>query len=277
MKELYQALMAARKELTGGIYKGAKNSAQNYSYLGHEKVLEVTRPVLLDHGLLLLEVSVVPTGATEGDKRYPTWEGKFALIHAESGQAMELKFSATTVGNDKAAYVASTALERTALLRILAIAGSSDKDTQPFVEDPESDHSGTDATVREQAPSSKPGISGARQEFGQLYGDVRVALEKLEACRSLSDVVGWFAVLDDWEPPKLVYDECMGHGLTKAFQMCQSPADLEAWFRRLEAWRVDPQDKSVVGKSFAATAKRLGVNYSDIVAKVRGTQTGARS
>lgn len=266
MKELYQALLAARRELTGGIYKGATNSAQKYNYLGHEKVLEVTRPVLLAHGLLLVEISVKLSGATEGEKRYPTWEGTFALIHAETGQTMDLIFSATTVGNDKAAYVASTALERTALLRILAIAGSSDKDTQPFVEDPESDHSGTDAAVLEQG-SSAP----------YPDNDLRVAAGKLTSCRSLSDVAGWFKILDEWDIPKPPKNELTALGLRHAFELCQTWADLETWFRRLEAWRVDPQEKSGVGKSFAAAAKKIGVNYADVVAKVRGTQTGARS
>lgn len=187
---LYDALLAARLELTGKIYKKGSNSAQKYSYIGHEGVIEVIRPVMLRHGLLLIEKSVTYVGVTGGEKAHGLWKGVFTLLHVPTGETLEAEYAATTVGNDKAAYVASTALDRTAALRLMQLAGSSDKESQqPFVEDPESDNSGTDETLRDQEKDN-----AVRREAIENF--VKQATESLSFCKDEASLTDWFATLD---------------------------------------------------------------------------------
>ena len=192
---LYEAIMKARQALRGKIYKSGSNSAQKYNYVGHEQVLELTRELMLDNGLLLFQDKteyVCDTPSHDGTKRITVWRGHFTLMHLPTGECRSFTYEGTTVPNDKQAYVASTSIERTVLLRLFLLAGSGDKEARetPFVEDPESDHSGTDATVK-----------ASNDTF------LLEATRALDKCVTQGELEEWFISYDGWNPPKEVKDK----------------------------------------------------------------------
>lgn len=125
--KLVAALAAARKHIPHGtVHKGGQNSHQNYKFAGHEQVVKVAREALYLNGLTLTQVRVEYKSEIA---KAQLWEGTFLLEH-ESGGERTLVYQATTQPNDKSAFVASTALDRTALLRVLQLAGSADEDPE---------------------------------------------------------------------------------------------------------------------------------------------------
>lgn len=204
---LYAALMRCRNALKGKVYKGGTNSAQKYNYVGHEQVIEVTRDVLSENELLLIQTKteyMQRVSSHDESKGLHIWRGYFTLLHVPTGETLELSFEGTTVPNDKSAYVASTAIERTALLRLFLLAGSGDRDAKesPYVEDPESDHSGTDATLA--APKAAQPASAAVSQGEVVSEELTEALGKLAQCRSLAAIQAWFLVFDSWQAPAVV-------------------------------------------------------------------------
>ncbi len=127
---LNAALIAARKAVRARVFKGNYNSHQQYKYVSHEDVLQHCRDALLDSGLVLEQRSCAYDG--EQAVRQSSvwrWSGVFALVH-ESGEERLYSFSATTQPNDKAAYVASTSLDKVAHMRVLQLAGTSDENAE---------------------------------------------------------------------------------------------------------------------------------------------------
>jgi hypothetical protein len=129
---LMGALLAARKSVQARVHKAGKNEAQKYTYVGHEHVLTGgARDALLENGLVLLLESYEFLGAnvTRGESQVWRWRGIFLLLHT-SGERLGLSYEATTVPNDKAGFVASTALDRTAHMRVLELAGSDEENPE---------------------------------------------------------------------------------------------------------------------------------------------------
>jgi hypothetical protein len=132
---LAAALIAARKRCTTTVHKAGRNETQRYTYVGHEHVLTGgARDALLENGLVLLLESYEMVGADSyktqgGDKQCWRWRGRFLLVHT-SGEQLALSYEATTVPNDKAGFVASTALDRTAHMRVLELAGSDEENPE---------------------------------------------------------------------------------------------------------------------------------------------------
>jgi hypothetical protein len=149
------ALILARKDLRGSLHKDAYNQHQKYHYLGHETVNEHVRPILLRHGLLLEERRVTFKESVEGKSPVLVWEGEFTLSHV-SGEVRDYKFSATTMVTDKAAFVASTALDRTAQLRVMALSGSAE-------EDPENDYHDRRDREEQQRPLDRTATGQTQQ------------------------------------------------------------------------------------------------------------------
>lgn len=137
MSELTKALVRARKRLGGTVFKGGANAHHKYSYVGHEHVITCgARDALLAEGLVLEQRTVKYLCEVPAGKSGPAllWEGVHALVH-ESGEERLYTFSATTQLSDKSAFIASTGLDRTAILRILLLAGSSEEDPDHSVHD----------------------------------------------------------------------------------------------------------------------------------------------
>jgi hypothetical protein len=177
MGELVAALVKARAQLKGTVFKAGRNDAQRFAYVGHEHVLvSGAREALLSCGLVLVQTGVEYAGesvykTSKGEATCWRWRGSFVLAHT-SGAQMILSFEATTQANDKAGYVASTALDRTAHLRVLELAGSSE-------EDPEHD----------------PGAQQQPQVSGDLFGDMLADLEQRSAPEALTQWARDLAVL----------------------------------------------------------------------------------
>lgn len=167
MSELAKALKAAREACPTTVYKGGYNQAQRYQYVGHEQVLTSgARKVLLDNGLVLTQTRVEFLGQLEYETRNGKqlcwrWRGDFELQHV-SGEVKGYSFEATTGPNDKAAFVASTALDRTAHMRLLEIAGTND-------ENPEHDsHDEPKEAPKDTRPLAQPQASGSRDTGGRV-------------------------------------------------------------------------------------------------------------
>jgi len=222
MKQVITALLAARREIKAVVFKSGENSAQKYKYVGHEQVLTSgARDVLLKHGLVLVQKSV----EYEGESLYTTrsgsnsawrWQGTFMLAH-ESGEVLDnLKYSATTGPNDKAAFVASTALDRTAHMRILELAGTN--------EDPEHDEHEQEAVPRQFAPfrqgATIPGPGGTST----------VLLAQLDSATSYEQMLSW---------------------TEKALNVFGAPANTPEW----KAFGVRCKALSLDGKELVAKAK----------------------
>lgn len=149
MKELITALIAARQAVHLKVKKAGWNKAQSYSFVGHEHVLDHVRATMLANGLILEQIAVEFLGVEayktrSGDNQAWRWRGTHKLVHV-SGEERVYVFEATTGPNDKAAFVASTALDRTAILRIMQLAGSDE-------ENPEHDSNEQDAKPAKAAP-----------------------------------------------------------------------------------------------------------------------------
>lgn len=135
MKELIAALVEARKTCKPTIHKEGRNLEQNYSFVGHEHVLlGGARDALLANGLILEEVKTEFIGPADAVSKNGTrmiwrWRGYFKLAHV-SGDERSYEYEATTIPNDKAAFVASTALDRIAHLRLLELAGSNEENPE---------------------------------------------------------------------------------------------------------------------------------------------------
>jgi hypothetical protein len=193
MSELAKALVAARKELKGTVFKSGINQHQRYAYVGHEAVITGgARDALNNHGLALVQVSVEHVGEVPGGKtKCMLWRGAYELLH-ESGEKMSFSFVATTQENDKSAFVASTSLDRTAHLRVLALAGSSEEDPEHDSHDraAQQQQRTPQAPAPQQAPAQQQPANGATKKetlcerIGrELYEETRTAaqLAKLRA------------------------------------------------------------------------------------------------
>lgn len=149
---LNRALVSARMAIGATVSKDGYNKDQKYRFVGHEQVLvSGARAVLLAHGLVLEQRSVTYAGeliaeTRSGKRSVWRWTGGYALVHV-SGEERSYSYEATTQPNDKAAFVASTALDRVAHMRVLALASSDE-------ENPEADVHDQDGVVqqRQQAP-----------------------------------------------------------------------------------------------------------------------------
>lgn len=154
MSALTKALILARLELKHGtVFKGAQNSHQKYAYVSHEGVVTCgARDALLKHGLVLEQRSMEYVGPIE---KAQLWRGTHALVHDESGEERIYTFCATTQANDKAAMVASTTLDKTAILRVLQLAGSAEDDAEHDAHDRRTPEPPKPAQAPAQAPQNK--------------------------------------------------------------------------------------------------------------------------
>jgi len=163
MSELTKALIKARMACKATLHKEGRNQAQNYAYVGHEHVLTSgAREALLVNGLALVERHVSFAGVLEyatrnGNQVCWRWRGVFDLVHM-SGESKEFEFEATTAANDKAAYVASTALDRTAHLRVCCLAGSAEEDPEHDTHDRYAAAASRPAAVSRAVEAAKPRV-----------------------------------------------------------------------------------------------------------------------
>lgn len=187
MTQLLSALLAARQSVHATVFKAGKNKVQDYDFVGHEHVLTSgVREALLNNGLLLEEREVSFLGAEvyktkSGENTCWRWRGRFTLSHT-SGAERDYTFEATTGPNDKAGFVASTALDRTALMRIMQLAGSK-------TENPEHDSN-------EQGYDLRTGEAQAQQRQPTPAEEVAMLVDiDLPKCANKGSLVVWAKLL----------------------------------------------------------------------------------
>lgn len=132
---LRSALAAAQAEVKGLVYKAGANSEQRYRFVGHEDVIGHVREAMVKYGVV-----VVPTGLRfVQELKWPTaakervawlWEQSFEILHAQSDERACATVQVTTMPNDKASFVASTAADRTLLMRLMRLAGTSEENPE---------------------------------------------------------------------------------------------------------------------------------------------------
>lgn len=171
MAEIVKALIAARSSCSATVHKAGNNQAQGYKFVGHEHVLTAgARKALLENGLLLEQVKVeflgeVPYQTRNGEQKMLRWRGLHKLVHV-SGEERGYEFEATTAANDKAAYVASTALDRVAHLRLLELAGSAEENPEHDSHEPKPRQERKERAERQQATKASPkGAAPALDEY----------------------------------------------------------------------------------------------------------------
>jgi hypothetical protein len=131
------ALADAQARVKGLVYKAGANQAQRYSYVGHEDVIEHVRTVMIACGIIIVPtllrfVQELSYRTKSGDNTAWLWEQTFQISHAYSDDTQTATVQVTTTTNDKASFIASTAADRTLLMRLMRLAGTS-------VENPEDD------------------------------------------------------------------------------------------------------------------------------------------
>ncbi len=255
---LNEALIAARKQMHGTVYKDGYNKQQNYNFVGHEQVLmSGARDALLAHGLVLEQRSVEYAGelVAESDRGRRTiwhWTGTYALVHV-SGEERPYRFAATTQPNDKGAFVASTALDRTAYLRVLSLTGSKD-------ENPEANWHDDNREASRRAETYPP-----RQP------------QPAQQRRAPSNVVQLPARQPEPAPEWQGWLEAYGVKMRQR----RTPDELVGWWVELVTTLPDGVDKGFVAaawRMFQGYVKQLGHNFDrmrpEIDARVREAKKG---
>ena len=242
---LCRALIRARKQCRPTVHKGGHNRDQNYSYVGHEQVLvSGARQALLDNDLTLEQRAVEYIGELAYQTRSGTrpvwrWRGTYDLVHV-SGEVRTYAFEATTQANDKAAFVASTSLDRVAHLRLLALAGSDE-------ENPEHDSHDRHAQREQVAVAVPPSPA-------QTLREATVAQPAPEPPRAP-------------EAPRERLDAALEMFLPK-LRAQKTPAQLEAWLTELvttgrkAGW--SPTQRRVLWETFAAHARDVKADPDSI-------------
>lgn len=229
---LTKALVSARKAVTGTVKKDGRfegGRGGSYSYVGHEQVVQHARQALLDNGLSLTQVGVEFLGSVswpKADGREQTvlrWRGLFELSH-ESGASRQSFFDCLTLGSDKAGFVASTALDRTALLRTLQLAGTDE-------DDPE--HNSNNPPAQQQAPAENKAnaarddakLAAAQRE--QYARQLREAIDVLASLEAPAELMDWGVALLEHEADKDAKLTAWGAWGKRSKELGLDPADLK--------------------------------------------------
>lgn len=248
--QLSQALIAARKDVHGTVFKAGRNDAQKFTYVGHEHVIEHVRAALLKHGLDYLQTSCVRVGeskhqASRGEMTMLHWEARARITHAESGETLEIgPIEGTTQTGDKVAYVASTSLDRTILLRLFNLAGSREENVE------DNSHPDINAqapqgngNAQAQAPQKRPSqpsrakerFKGLMDPLGRDFG-VDWKLAYAHASKALKLTCGLTECTDEQLNAVCDYLEQLGAALTAAGKLgddyeLSRAADVADWKR----------------------------------------------
>lgn len=240
-----RALIAARKAVKGTLYKaGAKTEGQGgtYKYVGHEHVVEHVRDAMLNNNLVLLQ-TVLHYESSEATKQSSVyrWRAEFSLMHV-AGASLSFSFQGLTAMSDKASFIASTALDRTALLRIMGVAGTSD-------EDPE--HNSNNREVSQQTSQARV------QQMAAKRDDKQAALQQRKGV--ITDMISQLPKLDKYDG--LV--EWAAYLVAGSKELCgmRRAEKLPAWNAyglRCEALGIDPSDTVNDYQSLAAQLRERG-------------------
>ncbi len=136
LPELRSAIVRAQQKCTGLLQQTLKNKEQGYTYTGHHEVIAHVRDAMIGEGLSVEQVTcdleeVISYQASKGRTEVWKWRVVCLITHT-SGAAMVRIVRALTQPNNKASFVASTAADRTLLMRLMRLGGT--KEENPEVE-----------------------------------------------------------------------------------------------------------------------------------------------
>lgn len=197
---LVRAIVAARKAVKGTLFKaGAKTEGGggNYRYIGHEHVVEHVRDAMLAQGLLCVQTGLSFMGA-ENTKSGACWRwsASHALTHVDGG-SMILNTEGMTAQTDKAAFIASTACDRTCLQRLMGIAGTSDEDPEHNSNNREDKPQATSQQrVQEMADKRQHRQTGTSDRQALIAKHI-AALPSMVDKQGLVEWAGWLVAGDD--------------------------------------------------------------------------------
>jgi hypothetical protein len=162
-ERINKALIAAQKEM-GKLSKDAENPFFKSKYASLENVLDLVKPVYLNHGIAIMQGS-----GSDGPNEINVIT---RLVH-ESGQWVETDFPIPLSKQDpQAAGSASSYGRRYALKAIASLAEEDDDAQSSSIEDPRQDR--TDASL-------KPITAGQLKEVNDLFEALRAEQNAIEA------------------------------------------------------------------------------------------------
>jgi hypothetical protein len=163
--KIYKALIAAQKEM-GKLSKDAENPFFKSKYASLENVLDLVKPVYLNHGIAIMQ-----GGGFRLDR--PEFLNVMTRLIHESGQWIETDFPIPLSKQDpQAAGSASSYGRRYGLKAIASLAEADDDAQSSSIEDPRQDR--TDASL-------KPITAGQLKEVNDLFEALRAEQDAIEA------------------------------------------------------------------------------------------------
>jgi hypothetical protein len=153
-KNLYQRLLDITSEI-GKIEKTGKNSQQGYAFIEQAKVVAELRPQLAKHGVMILPETVERTVSQVTNSKGTSFtqvlvKSRYTVVNADNPEeriALDWDAGEALDMSDKATNKATTASQKTFLMKLFNI---SDQD------DPDKDHIVLDTTVSTPAAAPQP-------------------------------------------------------------------------------------------------------------------------
>lgn len=235
------AITAAAASVQGFVFKDGENSAQKYRYVGHEHVIDHVRHVLLGLGIVILPtvlrfVQEIVYTTKAGGGTALLWEQTFEVSLVGSDERLTLSVQVTTAANDKASFIASTAADRTLLMRLMRLAGTSQ-------ENPEYDE--RDQGGRQQGGGQQRQQANNNQQRAQGGGQRANVNEATQAVQTLHREL---AQQNDFGALVAFFHHgaqtLRGHGI----QGEPSTRFWDAWGERCRALRLDPNEVAAAAR-----------------------------
>lgn len=124
----------------GYVLKGGENKVQNYKYAGEADFIEALRPAMIEAGLISYPVGIrgecknIAGDSANKPKNHASYIYTFRIVHAESGEYIEVEAAGEGVGNDdKSSYKAATGAQKYALRQAFLIETGDDPDKDHVV------------------------------------------------------------------------------------------------------------------------------------------------
>lgn len=144
-RNLFQRIAAAAKSLNGGVHKDVTVTfGDRYKAVGHGQVVERTRDVLLDHGVLYFvhddDGTVLDVGTTAKGSPVNIVHGRFIVEFVNVDNPTETKMVRTRAtgidSQDKAYPKASSYAKKLVVMQVLQLFGSDDAQDEERLPEP---------------------------------------------------------------------------------------------------------------------------------------------
>lgn len=131
-KHIAQAILQVYSKV-GYVLKSGYNSHQKYKFAGEDDFIKTLRPFMIEAGLVFYPTSIIgeckPIGTEEKPKNHAAYIYTFRILHAESGEFIEVAATGEGTGNDdKSSYKAATGALKYALRQAFMIETGDDPD-----------------------------------------------------------------------------------------------------------------------------------------------------